>query len=62
MITFNAILIPQIITGLALLWAAFWLWPSHAYALVGWPFILAIGLLLPAVPTLAAWLAWVVLT
>ena len=61
MITFDAILIPQVITGLSLVWSAWWLWPSHAWALVGWPFVVSMGVLLPAVPTLAAWLLWAIL-
>lgn len=59
-IAFDAIWIPIAITVLALAWASFML---HELGSTGMVFEeLTIGLFLPAIPVLIAWLVWALLT
>lgn len=62
-ISFDAIWIPLTISGLGVLWAAFVLReePGNATAMLGWTAVLLIGVALPLVPSLVAWLVWALL-
>lgn len=63
-ISFDPIWIPLTISGFAALWFAWWTFTPTAWSagLFYLPVYLLVGVALPLVPTMAAWLLWAVLT